>query len=119
MTRITDLHQWLSLRQESESLLKDRFEDSLQGCVGCIPARDPQNLRWRPTAFQEIDEISIFRHHNYTSVPRRIEHRLVFSLVKIQLTEMLDFDVVPGPKPPDQVARKVLIDPELHAATIG
>jgi hypothetical protein len=75
--------------------------------------------RRRPVLLQQIDKVRVLRHHNDVGRARSGEDLRVGGALKAQVTNGQAFDSEGGAHPRGERRRKLIVNPERHAATMG
>jgi hypothetical protein len=95
------------------------LNESPQARIRCVPACD-QDDSWRRAArLQPTDKIGVLRHHNDVGGARSGEDLRAGGALKAQVTNRQAFDRERGTHPHGERRRKLIANPERHAATMG
>jgi hypothetical protein len=115
----TNFNNGLPAFEQHRCVRKSRGKKCLHPVVRHVTAGNPNDLRRRPIALDQLFEILILRHNDRAGITRFLEDFRIFRATQTKIANVEGFDPKRLFNPPRQWRGKLGVYPDDHAASIG
>lgn len=113
------LYQRLTGLEQGECVFECQREETAECDVGGVSTCHPDDLGWRSMSLDQFTEVGILREDDGTGCSCLAEDLSVRGVAKTKGADRNGLDAILRFKPGAQAGRKLCVEPDLHAATMG